>query len=391
MKIKTGVIGSGAMGAGIAQISAANGHPTVILDSKAEQLAKCKAGHEAAFAKLAEKGKLTPEAAAAAQSLMHYSTEMNDLAGCGLVIEAITENAEIKRTVFARAEAIVGPDCMLATNTSSLSVTALAGGCARPERFLGIHFFNPAPVMPLVEIVPALQTNESVTAAARALMDAWGKTTVLAKDTPGFIVNRVARPFYSEAIRIYEEGIASAEKIDSTMRAMGFRMGPFELMDFIGNDVNLAVTRTVWEAMFFDPRYRPSLTQQKLVEAGRFGRKSGRGYYDYANGATPPTVEVTEDDMETIGLRILSMLINEAADALFWGVASREDLELAMTRGVNYPKGLLAWGDERDIRVIMSELDFLYGRYQEDRYRCSPIMEDLIIQKVGLLGEALRE
>jgi len=381
----TGIIGSGAMGSGIAQIAATNGHHTYIVDTNPAQLEKCRSGHQSTFDRLVEKGKISPEEARAALSRLTYTTQLGDLASCGLIIEAIVENHQAKADLLRHLESIVGADCVLGTNTSSLSVTALSGACQHPERVVGIHFFNPAPLMPLVEIVPALQTDERLTADTLALVQSWGKTTVLAKDTPGFIVNRVARPFYSEAIRIYEEGIGTMAQIDSAMRHMGFKMGPFELMDFIGNDVNLAVTRTVWEAMFFDPRYRPSLTQQKLVEAGRFGRKSGRGYYDYANGAVAEQAPVSPQLQEKIGMRILAMLINEAADALHLGVASARDLDLAMTRGVNYPKGLLAWGDELSPAVVRTIMNQLYQRYQEDRYRCSPLITDCVDKGVGFL------
>jgi 3-hydroxybutyryl-CoA dehydrogenase len=206
-------------------------------------------------------------------------------------------------------------------------------------------------------------------------VDGWGKTTVVAADTPGFIVNRVARPFYGEALRLLDEGIADAPTIDWAMRELGaFRMGPFELMDFIGLDVNFAVTRSVYEQTFHDPRYRPSLTQQRLVEAGRLGRKSGRGFYDHAEGAARP--EPTRDAAlgARILRRVLAMLVNEAADAVHWRVASPADVELAMTKGVNYPRGLLAWGDELGAAAVLAEIDALRDEYAEDRYRASPYL-----------------
>lgn len=232
--------------------------------------------------------------------------------------------------------------------------------------------------MPLVEIVPAIQTSEQVAQDSRALIDAWGKTSVLTKDTPGFIVNRLARPFYAEGLRMYEEGIADIPTIDWAMKNIGgFRMGPFELMDFIGNDVNYAVTTTVFEAFYYDPRYKPALTQKRLNEAGWLGRKTGRGYYDYSEGAEAPAP--TED--QTLGQRIVdrtvAMLVNEAADALYLNIASREDLDLAMLKGVNYPKGLLKWADEIGLQECLNRLEALHMVYGEDRYRPSPILRQM--------------
>jgi 3-hydroxybutyryl-CoA dehydrogenase len=230
--------------------------------------------------------------------------------------------------------------------------------------------------MPLVEIVPALTTSAVVASASRALADSWGKTTVFATDTPGFIVNRIARPFYGESLRILEEGIADCATIDWAMREAGFRMGPFELMDFIGNDVNFAVTSSVFEAMFYDPRYRPALTQRRLVEAGHLGRKAKRGYYDYRDGAAgPPGSPRTDAALGArIRDRVLTMLINEAVDALYFRVASAPDIEIAMTKGVNYPKGLLAWGDEIGAGNVLARLTALHDEYGEDRYRASPLL-----------------
>ncbi len=211
------------------------------------------------------------------------------------------------------------------------------------------------------------------------LMKAWGKVPVLCKDTPGFIVNRVARPFYGEALRIYEEGIADMATIDHSMRSVGgFKMGPFELMDLIGNDINFAVTKSVFEAFFFDPRYRPSITQQRQVESGRLGRKSGRGYYDYTDGATQPSPKSVPQLLDDICRRIQVMLINEAIEALNLGIANRDDLELAMTKGVNYPKGLLKWADEIGLARCLSTLEELQAEYGDDRYRPSPLLRRMV-------------
>jgi 3-hydroxybutyryl-CoA dehydrogenase len=266
-------------------------------------------------------------------------------------------------------------ECILATNTSSLSVTAIAAACAKPDRVLGLHFFNPPPLMALVEVIPAIQTAEKVIADARNLMLAWGKTPVIAKDTPGFIVNRVARPYYGESLRIYEEGIADMATIDWALTTIGgFRMGPFALMDYIGHDVNYVVTETVFESFFYDPRYKPSFSQKRLLEAGWLGRKSGRGFYNYGDDEVMP--EPVKDDLlgGQIVDRVVAMLINEAVEALYLNVASAADLELAMTRGVNYPKGLLQWCDQWEANKALTILDNLYHQYGDDRYRASVLL-----------------
>ena len=375
-----GIIGSGAMGAGIAQVVATAGHPVHLLDQNAAALEKAMAGIAASLRKLVEKGKLTPETAAAALARVRPTPSTAAFADCGLVIEAIVEDLAVKQQVFKEVEAVVSAECILASNTSSLAITAIAAACQRPERFIGIHFFNPAPLMQLVEIIPAVQTRAGLANEVRALVAGWGKRPVLAQDTPGFIVNRVARPFYGEAIRMLEEGIADVATIDWAMTELGgFRMGPFALMDFIGHDVNYRVTESVFAAFFYDPRYRPSFTQKRLFEAGYLGRKAGRGFYDYAPGAPAPTPLRDAEAGQRIVQRVLAMLINEAADALYLGVASREDLELAMTTGVNYPKGLLAWADELGPAVVLATLDGLYHEYHDDRYRASPLLRRLAL------------
>ncbi|HEY2850765.1 MAG TPA: 3-hydroxyacyl-CoA dehydrogenase NAD-binding domain-containing protein [Gemmatimonadaceae bacterium] len=375
-----GVVGAGAMGSGIAQVAAAAGHRVVLADARAGATAQARDAMDSALSKLVEKGKVT--SAARSGLLARIAFVDAPLQGvpiiykdCSLVIEAIVEDLAVKRGLFGALATVVAPDAILATNTSSLSVASLASATTNPSRVLGVHFFNPAPVMPLVEIVSALSTSDAVTANARALVDSWGKTTVLATDTPGFIVNRVARPFYGESLRILEEGIADCATIDWAMRTIGgFRMGPFELMDFIGNDVNYAVTNSVFEGMFYDPRYRPALTQRRLVESGRLGRKTKLGYYDYRDGAAPPKPTEDRELGGRIVDRVLVMLINEAVDALYLRIATARDLDLAMTRGVNYPKGLLAWCDEIGAPAVLEMLDSLHEQYGEDRYRASPLL-----------------
>jgi 3-hydroxybutyryl-CoA dehydrogenase len=365
-----GVIGAGAMGAGIAQVAATAGHSVILFDTNTAQLEKAKTDLSATLGKLTEKGKLTAETAQQIQSRFTYASTLDTFAPCALIIEAIVERLDVKQDVFGKLENIVSESCLLASNTSSLSITLIASACKKPERVLGIHFFNPAPLMPLVEIIPGVATDETLLLSAKATIDSWGKTTVLTKDTPGFIVNRVARSYYGESIRIYEEGIADFATIDHALKtAGGFRMGPFELMDFIGNDINYKVTETVWEQFFYEPRFKPSFTQKRLYEAKRFGRKTGRGYYDYSPGAAMPEPKKDEALANGILNRVLAMLINEAADAFYLGIATRDDLDTAMTKGVNYPKGLLKWADEIGIANVLATLENLYTEYGEDRYR----------------------
>ena len=372
-KMKTGIIGSGAMGSGIAQVLASAGHEVAIYDSNPQALDKSKTSLKSTFDKLAEKGKITLEQASQYFNHIHYIETLEGLKDIELVIEAIVEDLGIKQQVFKNIEAVVSADCILATNTSSLSIASIAAACAKPERVIGIHFFNPAPIMALVEIIPAVQTKDGLAEQVKNWVSSWGKLPVITKDTPGFIVNRVARPFYSEAIRLYEEGFADCATIDTAMTNIGgFKMGPFTLMDFIGHDVNYRVTESVFNSFFYDPRFKPSLSQKRLFEAGYFGKKSGRGFYNYAEGAEQAKANDNIELQQKIVNRILAMLINEAADALFLNIANRADLETAMTKGVNYPKGLLAWGDEIGWGNILKQLDDLYNYYHEDRYRASP-------------------
>ncbi len=380
-----GIIGSGAMGAGIGQVAAMAGHSVVVYDNNSASLERAKASLAATLQKLEEKGKI-PSAADVLHRLI-FADDIHAFATCELIIEAIVEKLEVKKAVFTEVEKVVSDTCILASNTSSLSITSIAAACAKPNRVMGLHFFNPAPLMALVEVIPAIQTNTALITLARELMAQWGKTPVLAKDTPGFIVNRVARPFYSEAIRIYEEGIADMATIDWAMTEIGgFKMGPFTLMDYIGHDVNYVVTETVFHSFFFDPRYKPSFSQKRLLEAGWLGRKSGRGFYNYAAGASLPEPNKDMEAGKKIFERILAMLINEAVDALYLNVATAADLETAMTKGVNYPKGLLKWCDEWGIENCLVQLDTLYNDYHEDRYRASVLLRKHVFAKDKLIS-----
>jgi 3-hydroxybutyryl-CoA dehydrogenase len=375
-----GVLGAGAMGSGIAQVAAVAGDTVILQDVDEEAIARTRAGIDKALTREIEKGRLTQSAAEAVRGRLRYfaGADLRGFAACELVIEAIVEQLGPKRESFAALERVVAPDATLATNTSALSITAIASACQHPERVLGLHFFNPAPVMPLVEVVRGHGTSAALVDAACARAQRWGKITVVAADTPGFIVNRVARPFYGEALRILDEGIADCATIDWAMRTFGgFRMGPFELMDLIGNDVNFAVTSAVYEGFFFDPRYKPSLTQRRLVDANLLGRKTGRGYYDYRDGAVRPVPREDAALGQTILDRILAMLINEAVDAVFWGIAKPGDIDIAMVKGVNYPRGLIAWAEELGYRVTLERLERLQAEYGEDRYRPSPLLRRL--------------
>jgi 3-hydroxybutyryl-CoA dehydrogenase len=307
--VPVAVIGAGTMGAGIAQVAAAAGHPVLLYDVEQAALAKAKEQIAALLARMVDKGRLSADERDAALARIKLSHSLDALAPTGLVIEAIVEDHAAKQRLFETLEVFLHADAIFASNTSSLSITALAARLNHPERLVGMHFFNPAPVMALVEVVRGLASAPQVVETVRATVEAWGKTAVLCRSTPGFIVNRIARPFYGEALRALAEGAADAPTIDAVLRdAGGFRMGPFELIDLIGLDVNLAVSRSIHAAYSGDPRYTPSLLQQELVEAGCFGQKSGRGFYDHgadaerpkprtAPPARPPTRIVVEGDL----------------------------------------------------------------------------------------------
>lgn len=490
-----GIVGAGAMGSGIAQVAAQAGHPVLLFDAAVGAAERGKASIVAALGKLVAKGKLDAERACAIESRLGVCGRLEDLAPAALVIEAVVEKIEVKHDLLRALESIVGPDCILASNTSSLSLTALGAALRAPARLVGMHFFNPAPVMALVEVVKGLATPDALAQTIAATAAAWGKAPVLCKSTPGFIVNRVARPFYAEGMRLAQEGAADIATIDAVMRDAGqFRMGPFELTDMIGHDVNFAVTRSVHAAYFNDPRFLPSLLQQDLVDAGWLGRKSGRGFYDYAPGAERPeassapacaapraldvlgdlgpasaladlaakkgmvlarmggtgmidlhgvTIALTDgrtaseraaalgvDDLvvfdlaldwcaakriavapagrcsrpaldraigffQALGLavsvfadvpglavmRTVAMLANEAADTIYQGVASAADIDLAMTKGVNYPLGPLAWAERIGLGRVLDVLDNLARTYGEDRYRASAHLRRLVFAK----------
>ena len=499
-----GVVGSGTMGAGIAQVAALAGHPVVLYDARTDAVPKAIQGIRQSLEKLVSKQKLSSEAAESASARLRAASSLNELRGSAIVIEAVVEDLEVKRRLFAELENVVDAKCILATNTSSLSVTEIAAALRAPERLVGMHFFNPVPAMELVEVIRGAATDSELLGIVHATASAWGKTPVYTKSTPGFIVNRVARPYYGEALLLLAEQAASAATIDAVMReAGGFRMGPFELMDLIGLDINFAVSQSIFNAYFGDPRYRPSLIQQEMVRAGFLGRKTKRGFYEYGENAVAPppdteppaprpervtllsagslaealakrlaasgvtiarglsradygnSVEVgdailavtdgrsaTQMAYETghrnfvvvdlaldylkaarvaitkasgcdegaylsaVGLlqaagyavsrlrdvpgaavmRTVAMLINEAADAVNQGVATVADVDTAMRKGVNYPRGLLAWADELGIETIQKVLTNLAVHYSGDRYRVSPRIRHLAWSGGTFLG-----
>ncbi len=379
MKQQVGITGAGSMGSGIAQVAATNGNIVTLFDTNIEALQKAKASIRSSLDKLVEKNKIEKTLSDSIFSQITFTDNLNELKSSDLFIEAVIENIEIKQSLFKSVESIVSDKCILATNTSSLPVIAIGSTCNQQDRIIGLHFFNPPVLMQLVEVIPSFNTSEKVLTNSVEIIRQWSKTPVIAKDTPGFIVNRIARPYYGEALRIYEEGIADFATIDHAMKTIGgFKMGPFELMDFIGNDVNFKVTETVFTQMFFDPRYKPSITQKRLYEGKLYGRKSNRGYYDYKNNIQPkPSLD--NNLHSQIFDRIFAMLVNEAADALMMGIATAVDIETAMTKGVNYPQGLLTWANKRGLRAVYNKMEELFAYYGEDRYRVCPLLRKLAL------------
>jgi 3-hydroxybutyryl-CoA dehydrogenase len=376
---KAMVVGAGAMGGGIAQVLVEAGWEVLLYDTQDASLENGIARVRGVWDKLVEKGKINDAQRSAYNKQLSAAYVLREASEVSLVVEAIYESLDAKCAVFTTLDELVREDCILATNTSSLSVSSIAAVVKHPERLIGLHFFNPAPLMPLVEIVPGIATAPEVVVACTQAVAQWGKVGVVAQDSPGFLVNRIARPFYGEALHLVEEGMADMATVDWAMTELGgFRMGPFGLMDLIGHDVNYVVTETIWKQFYCDPRFRPSLSQKRLLEAGWLGRKSGRGFYDYRNGASMP--EPTRDEAlgRAIVDRVVAMLINEAADAVYRAIGSESDVETAMLKGVNYPKGLLAWGREWGWTKVRDQIEALRERTGDPRYRVCPWIHDQI-------------
>lgn len=379
------VIGAGAMGSGIAQVAATAGHPVALVDAVTGAVEEAVARIIASLQRQEAKGRIS---SAQLEEIVERITPIESVAGlppCGLVVEAVREDLETKRALFTRLAASQPADAVLATNTSSLDITAIAAGIPGPDRVIGLHFFNPPAAMRLVEVVGGAESAAEVLEAATELMRGWGKAPVRCTSTPGFIVNRVARPFYGEAQRMLMDGVADAATLDAAVRSAGFRMGPLELTDFIGQDVNLAVGTSVWEQTGRDPRYEPTALQQQLVAAGHLGRKSGQGVYRYgpdgtALDAVPDQARVAEllaGPLETNPVaRTLAMLVNEAVDLVRRGEATAEDVDTAMTLGTNYPRGPIAWGRDIGYAVVAEQLAALDRAFPGGRYRPSPALAE---------------
>jgi len=377
------VIGAGTMGSGIAQVAATYNIHVTVVDDNFDALEYSQNKLKKILNRLVEKEKILESDVQNIENHIQWTTDLNQASNSDVVIEAIIENIDIKKNLFSRLEAILSENCILATNTSSLSVSEIFSVIKLKHRALGIHFFNPVPIMKLVEIVPIEDTDAKVLQKIRFMLESWKKTVVEAKDTPGFIVNRVARPFYGEALKINEEGIADFATIDWAMKELGgFRMGPFELMDYIGNDVNYSATKAVYDGTNHNPRYKPSPIQKELVENGFLGRKSGRGYYNYSDNVEFPKPNKDIKTGKKIVTRILAMLINEAAEALNQTIASREDIDTAMATGVNYPKGLLEWADEIGIKTVLRQMKELQSATNDPRYQPSPLLEKMAYENV---------
>ena len=421
MPPKIAILGAGTMGAGIAQLAAQTGHDVLLYDINEEFVGRGIERIRGPLQSRVDRGKLSAQEMNTTLGRISTTTNRDEAASCDAIIEAAPEDLDLKREIFASLSQLAGQNTILATNTSSLSITAIAAAAHRPERVVGLHFFNPAPVMRLVEVIAGRQTSPDTVQAASALARGMDRLPVIAADMPGFIVNRVARPFYGESLRILGEGTASITQIDSALKAAGFPMGPFELMDLIGIDINFAVTKSVYEAFFGEPRYRPHPIQQRMVEASTLGRKTGKGFYLYegnergdpayqpvaplqhrqggglmpaeltarflsGSGLSPDALDETGAEIVT---RVLAMIINEAASAVGEGVASVRDVDRAMKLGTNYPNGPLRWGDEVGLDVVLEALRSLQSTLGDDRYRPAPLLIRLV--GAGALGDVVGE
>ena len=382
MNLPISIMGAGTMGLGIAQLAASHGEDVILFDINQSVLDASKNKLLNTLDKLIEKKKISIDDKNNIINKIKWTININDIANSYMVIEAVVENLNIKKNLFYEIENIVSNHCIIATNTSSLSVSKVASKCKILDRVLGLHFFNPVPKMQLVELIPTEQTKFKLQLEIKNKIEKWNKIVVIAKDTPGFIVNRLARPFYGEALKIYEEGIADCATIDWAMKKFGnFRMGPFELMDFIGIDVNYMATESVYIGLDYNPRYKPSLIQKKMLDEGKLGRKSGLGFYNYQKGIQRQNPIIDNKLGISIFNRILSMLINGAIEALYLQIGSKEDIDIAMCKGVNYPKGLLRWGDDWGLKNVLNELTDLYEMYGDDRYIPNKLLKNKVNEK----------
>jgi 3-hydroxybutyryl-CoA dehydrogenase len=366
------VVGAGTMGAGIAESAALAELSVMMVDVREEALNLGLKTIENDLDRRVKKGRIPDEERRAAIGRVSTTTSLEASADSPVVIEAVVEDLSVKARVFGDLEKVVARDAVLATNTSSLSVAGIAAATEHPERVVGMHFFNPVPAMRLVEVVTAPSTNPSAVSKIEEIAERLGKTPIRVSDTPGFVVNRVARPFYLEALRLVEAG-AEPGQIDAALRGEGFRMGPLQLADLIGNDVNLTVSESLFERYYYHPRFRPSYLQRSMVEGGLLGKKSGRGFYDY--GAEKTGEDNDSESSEDVALRVISCIVNEAFLALSEGVATAEDIDRAMKLGANYPRGPFEWEKEIGAQNIVETLDSLRANYG-DAYLAAPALRE---------------